>query len=68
MPADYDVAGTFDYQPISAKLGGLMELASQSRSDLRAAQQAVTAAKSSLTLAQANGKQVRQAVGTRRLP
>ena len=57
VPPDYDVAGSFDYQPLSVKVDGLMQLAEQSRPDLRAAQQAVTAARSQLGLAQANGTQ-----------
>jgi outer membrane protein, heavy metal efflux system len=54
---DYDVAGTFDYQPLLLKLDGLIDLAAQSRPDLRAARQSVTAAKSQLSLALSNGVQ-----------
>jgi outer membrane protein, heavy metal efflux system len=57
VPDDYDIAGTFDYRPLSLKLDGLMELATQNRPDLRAARQSVTAAKSQLSLAQSNGVQ-----------
>lgn len=57
VPADYDVADSFDYRPLSAKLEGLEKLALENRPDLRAAAQSVTAAKSQLALAQSNGKQ-----------
>ena len=57
VPDDYDIAGTFDFQPLSLKLDGLMELAAQNRPDLRAARQSVTAAKSQLSLAQSNAVQ-----------
>lgn len=56
VPDDYDVQGTLDYQPVHADLGALKSLAAISRPDLRAAQQAVTAAESQLALQQANGK------------
>ncbi len=56
VPDDYDVQGTLDYQPVHANLNELKSLAAISRPDLRAAQQAVTAAESQLALQQANGK------------
>ena len=56
VPDDYDVQGTLDYQPVHAELNGLKNVAAMNRPDLRAAQQAVTAAESQLALQKANGK------------
>jgi len=56
VPADYDVAGPFDYVPLSAKQEDLEMKALATRPDLRAAQQGVTAANSQYQLAKANGK------------
>jgi outer membrane protein, heavy metal efflux system len=56
VPPDYDVAGPFDYQPVSAKLEDLQMKALQSRPDLRAAQQGVTASTSQWELQKAEGK------------
>jgi cobalt-zinc-cadmium efflux system outer membrane protein len=56
VPDDYDVQGTLDYQPVHADLAGLKNVAAINRPDLRAAQQAVTAAESQLALQKANGK------------
>jgi cobalt-zinc-cadmium efflux system outer membrane protein len=56
VSADYDVSGDFDYQPLKANLEDLQAKALQSRPDLRAAQQGVTAANSQYALAKANGK------------
>lgn len=56
VPADYDVAGALDYQPLSANLEDLQAKALSSRPDLRAAQQGVTAANNQYELARANGK------------
>ncbi len=56
VPDDYDVQGTLDYLPVHANLNELKSLAAINRPDLRAAQQAVTAAESQLALQQANGK------------
>ena len=56
VPDDYDVQGTLDYQPVQSDLNGLKSMAAISRPDLRAAQQAVTAAESQLALQKANGK------------
>jgi len=53
---DYDVQGTLDYQPVHADLKDLKNVAATNRPDLRAAQQAVTAAESQLALQKANGK------------
>jgi outer membrane protein, heavy metal efflux system len=57
VPADYDVAGPFEYQPVSGNLEDLQMKALVTRPDLRAAQQGVTAANSQLQLQKANGKQ-----------
>jgi cobalt-zinc-cadmium efflux system outer membrane protein len=57
VPADYDVAGAFDYQPLTVKLDDLQAKALLNRPDLRAAVQGVTAANSQYELAKSNGKQ-----------
>jgi len=54
---DYDVSGAFDYQPLKGNLEDLQLKALQNRPDLRAAQQAVTAANSQYELQRAIGKQ-----------
>jgi cobalt-zinc-cadmium efflux system outer membrane protein len=56
IAADYDVAGTFDYQPVKGNVDDFQALALQNRPDLRAAQQGVTAADSQHALQQAIGK------------
>jgi cobalt-zinc-cadmium efflux system outer membrane protein len=56
VSADYDVAGPFQYQPVSGNLEDLQTKALATRPDLRAAQQGVTAANSQYGLAKANGK------------
>lgn len=56
VPDDYDVDGTLNYQPVQADLSGLKSIAAMNRPDLRAAQQAVTAAESQYALQKANGK------------
>jgi cobalt-zinc-cadmium efflux system outer membrane protein len=56
VPADYDVTGAFDYQPLPLTLAELQAKAIENRPDLRAAVQGVTAAGSQLALAKANGK------------
>jgi outer membrane protein, heavy metal efflux system len=56
VPADYDVAGPFEYQPVTGNLEDLQMKALATRPDLRAAQQGVTAANSQYLLAKANGK------------
>src|SRR5271156_5851882 len=53
---DYDVAGVFAYQPIKGNVDDFQAKALQSRPDLRAAQQGVTAADSQHALQQAIGK------------
>jgi len=57
IPADYDVAGPFDYQSLKANLEDLQVKAIQNRPDLRAAQQGVTASTSQWELQKADGKQ-----------
>ena len=56
-PADYDVAGDFEYKPLVVTLGEMQVKALQNRPDLRAAVLGVTAANSQYALAKANGKQ-----------
>src|ERR1022692_971479 len=56
VPADYDVSGVFDYQPLKLTLADLEAKALESRPDLRAAVLGVTAAGSQHELAKANGK------------
>jgi outer membrane protein, heavy metal efflux system len=56
VPDDYDVQGTLDYQPVHSDVNGLKSVAAINRPDLRAAQEAVTAAESQLALQKANGK------------
>jgi outer membrane protein, heavy metal efflux system len=56
VPADYDVAGELDYQPLHGNLEDLQAKALASRPDLRAAQQTVTAATSQYELQKAIGK------------
>jgi outer membrane protein, heavy metal efflux system len=53
---DYDVAGSFDYQPVKGNLDDFRATALQNRPDLRAAQQGVSAANSQHALQQAIGK------------
>ena len=53
---DYDVAGAFDYQPVKGNLEDFQAKALQSRPDLQAAQQGVTAANSQHELQKAIGK------------
>jgi len=57
VPADYDVSGPFEYQPVTLSLEELKAKALQNRPDLRAAVQGVTAAYSGYELAKADGKQ-----------
>jgi cobalt-zinc-cadmium efflux system outer membrane protein len=56
VPADYDVSGPFDYQPVNANLEDLQMKALLNRPDLHAAQQGVTAATSQWELQKADGK------------
>jgi len=57
VPGDYDVAGEFDYKPLTVTLDELQAKALQNRPDLRASVLGVTAANSQYALAKANGKQ-----------
>ncbi len=57
VPADYDVAGPFDYQVLKGNLEDFQLKALQNRPDLRAAQQGVAAAQSQYELQRAIGKQ-----------
>jgi cobalt-zinc-cadmium efflux system outer membrane protein len=57
VPADYDVAGEFEYRPLVVTLPELQAKALQNRPDLRAAVLGVSAAASQYSLAKANGKQ-----------
>jgi cobalt-zinc-cadmium efflux system outer membrane protein len=57
VPAEYDVAGAFEYQPVTVKLEDLQTKAVLNRPDLRAAQLGIAAANSNYELAKANGKQ-----------
>jgi cobalt-zinc-cadmium efflux system outer membrane protein len=56
VPEAYDVTGSLDYQPIHSGIEDFRALAIRSRPDLMAAQQSVIAARSQVSLAQANGK------------
>lgn len=57
VPDDYDVSGDLDYQPVKGAVTEFKTTASQSRPDLIAAQQGVTAARSQEALAEVNAKQ-----------
>jgi cobalt-zinc-cadmium efflux system outer membrane protein len=57
VSSDYDVAGDFEYQPVRGNAEDFQLRALQSRPDLRAAQQGVTAAKSQYELQRSVGKQ-----------
>jgi len=57
VPADYDVVGNLEYQPLQAKVEDLQAAALRERPDLRAAVQGIAAAQSQILLAEANGKQ-----------
>ena len=56
VSADYDVAGSFDYQPMKSGLEDLQAAALKTRPDLQAAQQGVAAANSQFQLQKAIGK------------
>jgi cobalt-zinc-cadmium efflux system outer membrane protein len=55
LPADYDVAGDLEYQPLNLNQDDIKALALKNRPDLLAAQGGVTAAQSQVGLAKANG-------------
>jgi cobalt-zinc-cadmium efflux system outer membrane protein len=56
ISADYEVAGSFDYQPVKGNAEDFQAKALQTRPDLRAAQQGVAAANSQYQLQKAIGK------------
>ncbi len=56
VPPDYDVAGNLVYGPVTLRLEDLQARALSHRPDLQAAQRAVTASRSQVGLAKANGK------------
>jgi cobalt-zinc-cadmium efflux system outer membrane protein len=56
VSADYDLAGSFDYQPMKGGLEDMQAAALKNRPDLQAAQQGVAAAKSAFNLQKAIGK------------
>ena len=56
VPENYDVDGMLDYQPVHGDLEALKMLAVNSRPDLLAARQGVTAARSQESLAVSGGK------------
>ncbi len=57
VPANYDIAGEFEYHKVQGNLEDLQLKALQQRPDLKAATQGVTAANSQYLLAKADGKQ-----------
>lgn len=56
VPPDYDVTDQLDYKSVTLGLDDLQALALRARPDLRAAEQAITAAQSQFALARANSK------------
>ena len=56
IDADYDIAGSFDYQPVMGNLEDFQAKGLQNRPDLRAAQLGVNAANSQHVLQQSIGK------------
>jgi outer membrane protein, heavy metal efflux system len=56
IAADYEVAGEFNYQPVKGNVDDFQAKALQSRPDLRAAQQGITAADSLLGVQRSIGK------------
>jgi len=56
VPADYDVIGELEYEPLTAKVEDLQAKALRERPDYRAAELGVTAANSQIQLAKANAK------------
>ena len=57
VPANYEIAGEFEYNKVQGNLEDLQLKAIQQRPDLKAATQGVTAATSQWQLAKADGKQ-----------
>jgi cobalt-zinc-cadmium efflux system outer membrane protein len=56
VPADFDVIGDLEYQPLQVKLEDLQARALRERPDFRAAELGITAAQSQILLAKANAK------------
>jgi outer membrane protein, heavy metal efflux system len=56
VPADYDVVGDLDFQPVKGNLEDLQARALRERADFRAAELGITAAQSQILLAKANAK------------
>jgi outer membrane protein, heavy metal efflux system len=56
VPSNFDVIGNLEYQPLKAKLEDLQARALRERPDFRAADLGITAARSQVLLAKANGK------------
>ncbi len=56
VPADYDVIGDLQYEPLRVKMEDLQMKALRERPDYRAAELGVTAAQSQILLAKANAK------------
>ncbi len=57
VPRDFEVDGELVYEPLTASGDDLQMRALRDRPDLRASQQGITAARSQVSLAKANGKQ-----------
>jgi cobalt-zinc-cadmium efflux system outer membrane protein len=56
VPADFDVMGDLEYQPLKSNLEDLQAEALRTRPDFRAAELGITAAQSQILLAKANAK------------
>ncbi len=56
VPADYDVVGKLEFQPLNGNLEDLQARALRERPDFRAAELGITAAQSQILLAKANAK------------
>jgi cobalt-zinc-cadmium efflux system outer membrane protein len=56
VPADYDVVGELEFQPLKGNLEDLQARALRERPDFRAAELGITAAQSQVLLAKANAK------------
>jgi cobalt-zinc-cadmium efflux system outer membrane protein len=56
VPADYDVVGDLEFQPLKGNLEDLQARALRERADFRAAELGITAAQSQILLAKANAK------------
>jgi cobalt-zinc-cadmium efflux system outer membrane protein len=56
VPADFDVVGDLEYQPLKGNVDDLQARALRERPDFRAAELGVTAAQSQIALAKANAK------------